>query len=223
MNGSPAEPQLEPSNFAMTTIEPSHALPVRAIGRVFWIGAATLAIALTLVATLVVAGITAYLGIGRDAEALRDSLMESAPGDWQRKVEFHVGAFTLNLARAPLAFVKIDPDLRAILRVVRSTEIGVYQLRDASKRLDHTAMLAAADRMMATRGLERTVGVLDRDELVAVYLSARLSSPRNVKACIVVVEDGQLVVASVRSNLEPLLEVVQRHVRWRQQEYRAPL
>jgi len=166
---------------------------------------------------LLVAAVAGHLGVKRDAGTLRNTLMESSAGDWDRTIEVNVGAFTLNLARAALAFVDLDPDVRTALRAVRGAEVGVYQLRgDAKKHPDRAAMLLAADKAMAARGWDRVVGVVDGDELVAVYLPAQIRSPRDVKVCICVLDNEQLVVAAARSNVEPLVELAVRRAGWRQ-------
>jgi hypothetical protein len=179
-----------------------------------WIAGILLAVTVLPLALLasVVAG---HLGVSRDVRVLRKSLMESAGCDWDRRIELNVGAMTLDLAGAVLAFVDLDPDARAALRAVRGADVGVYTLRNHARNLDRGAMLLAADAAMASHGWDRLVGVSDHDQLVAVYLPARIHSPRDVKVCIAVLEDNQLVVASARSNVEPLIELAFRRVDWR--------
>jgi len=167
---------------------------------------------------LLVAGVVGHLGVKGDAGTLRDSLMESSTGDWDRKIEVNVGAFALNLARATVAFVDVDPEVRDALRAVRGAEVGVYELHRRGKRhVDRAAMLQAADKAMAARGWDRLVGVVDGDQLVAVYLPAQIRSPRDVKVCIGVLDNEQLVVAGARSNVEPLVELAFRRAEWRQE------
>ena len=91
------------------------------------------------------------------------------------------------------------------MHAVRSAEVGVYKLRSGHQQLNLAAMLSAADKTMAGRGWDRVVGVMDRRELVAVYVPAQVRSTRNVKVCLVTVNGEELVVASARSNLEPLM------------------
>ncbi|HKS38854.1 MAG TPA: hypothetical protein VJW76_16790 [Verrucomicrobiae bacterium] len=172
---------------------------------------------------LLVAGVAGHLGVKGDAGALRDSLMESSAGDWERKIEVNVGAFALNLARAAIAFVDLDPEVRDALRAVRGAEAGVYERRGGVKgRVDRAAMLQAADKAMAARGWDRLVGVVDGDQLVAVYLPAEIRSPRDVKVCIGVLDEEHLVVAGGRSNVEPLVELAVRRAEWRQ-GFRTPV
>lgn len=195
-------------------MNPSQTMPRRPRNHLLWIAGILLA-AVLLSLALLTSTVAGYFGVSRDAGTLRKSLMESAAGDWERKIEVNIGAFALNLARAVLAFVDLDPDVRAALRAVRGAEVGVYELRNHAKHRDHAAMLLAADEAMSARGWDRIVGVADRDELVAVYLPAQIGSPRDVMVCVVVLDDDQLVVASVRSDVEPLIELAFRRVEWR--------
>ena len=142
-----------------------------------------------------------------DVGALRDSVMKAARAQREERIEIGVGPLTLNLARAGLAFVDLEPEARTALHAVRSAEVGVYKLRSKREQLNHAAMLCAADETMAGRGWDRAVAVMNRHELVAIYVLAKVRSTRNVKVCLVTLNGHELIVASARSNLEPLMEL----------------
>ena len=132
-------------------------------------------------------------------------MMKGAPAEWEEEIEIGFGPLTLNLARAGLAFVALEPEARSALHAVRSAEVGVYKLRSGHQQLNLAAMLSAADKTMAGRGWDRVVGVMDRRELVAIYVPVQVRSTRNVRVCLLTVDGQELVVASARSNLEPLM------------------
>ena len=154
---------------------------------------------------LVTSCLTGCFKVSSDVGALRDCVMKVAPAEWEEEIEIGVGPLTLNLARAGLAFVALEPEARSALHAVRSAAVGVYKLRSGHQQPNLVAMLSAADKTMAGRGWDRVVGVMDRRELVAVYVPAQVRSTRNVKVCLVTVNGEELVVASARSNLEPLM------------------
>jgi len=145
--------------------------------------------------------------VSSDVGALRDSVMKTVSATQEGQIEVGVGPLTLNLARAGLAFVDLEPEVRTALHVVRSAEVGVYKLRNKRQRLNHAAMLSAADKTMTDRGWDRVVGVMNPRELVAVYVPRQVRSTRNMKVCLVVLNEQDLVVASARSDLEPLMEI----------------
>jgi hypothetical protein len=153
-------------------------------------------------------GLTGCFRASTDTQALRESLIKSADAEWDKKVEFGVGGLTLGLVRAGLNFVDLDPEARAALHAAQGADVGVYKLREANTRLDHSAMLVAADRAMTGRGWDRMIAVVNPRELVVVYVPAEMSSTTNVKVCLVVLTGGDMIVGSARSNLEPLLELV---------------
>jgi len=165
-------------------------------------------------------GLTGCFRVSSDVGALRDSVMKSAAAEWDQQIEFGVGAITLNLARAGLAFVSLDPEARAALDAVRGAEVGIYKLRDGHGRLKHGALLSAADKAMAGRGWDRVVGVANRHELVAIYVPRDVRSARKVKVCLLTLNHEELVVASARSNLEPLMEIAFNRAEW---YHNAPL
>ena len=158
--------------------------------------------------------LTGCFRVSSDVRVLRDSVMNSAAADWNEKIEIGVGALTLNLARAGLAFVDLDAEARTALQSVRGAEVGVYQLRYRHKPLQHSAMLSAADKAMASRGWDRIVGVMSQRELVAIYVRNDVRSARNVKVCLLTLNGREMVVASARSNLEPLMELAFNRPEW---------
>ena len=160
--------------------------------------------------------VLSYLRVGPDAAALRDSVAPTAAKGWHKQVEFGVGWFPLALARTGLRFAPLDPEARLALRAVRGADVAVYQRSSADRSPDRGALLLAADQAMTKRGWDRMVGVVDRDDLVAVYVPRKTSSPRDLRACVLVLEPRQLVVVSGRANLEPLLELARNRPEWQE-------
>lgn len=163
---------------------------------------------------LLILGLTSYLRVGRDVKALRDSLRASAAVRWDKKIEVNVGAFTLGVARACLSFADsdLDREARKALGALRAAEVGVYHLRDRRRRLDNAALLSAADEAMAARGWERLVGVSERRDLVAIYVPRDARSERDIKACMAIVNNREVVVAAGRGDLEPLMDLALREL-----------
>jgi hypothetical protein len=152
--------------------------------------------------------------VSRDARALREGAMHSVAGEWNKEIEVSIGSWTVNLARAGLSFVDLPPEARTALKSLRGAEAGIYRLRQGGPAVNHAAMLSDADKAMVGRGWERLVGVLNRTEMVAIYVPSKISSARDVKVCVAVMDKQQLVIASARSNLEPLVELAARQPNW---------
>ena len=151
--------------------------------------------------------LTGCFKVSSDIGAMRDSVMKAAHAEREERIEIGVGPLTLNLARAGLAFVDLEPEARTALQTMRSAEVGVYKLRHQAQQLNHAAMLSAADKTMTDRGWDRVVAVMGRRELVAIYVPGNVRSTRNMKVSLLAVHDRELIVASARSNLEPLMEL----------------
>ncbi len=157
-------------------------------------------------------GVTRYFRLSSETEALRDSMMTSVPGHWQKTLALRVGFCTTALVRAVAQGFRMQPEAHAALAALRSADFGMYNLETASRKLDATLALTRADQAMRRRGWERIVGVVDEHELVAVYLPRRGISPRHLRCSIVVFQDNQLIVAGVRGNLEPLAKLAAEHL-----------
>ena len=154
--------------------------------------------------------LTGYVRLGRDMKNLRNILTQSLATGWHKEVELNLGACTLEAARVGLSFAPLDPEARQALRAVRGAEVGVYRLSQGRPATDPGAMLTAADGAMKARGWDRLVGVVNPRECVVVYVPRQLRSPRDVTACVVVLEERQLVIVSARGNVEPLWQLALR-------------
>lgn len=160
---------------------------------------------------LAVIGVTGFFRLSPDTSALR-AIALSSGGAWQKVAALRVGWITTGLVRTGLSFVQMEPDARAALRVVRGAEVGVYELRDESGPCHRQQVLTRANKEMLARGWERVVTVAQGTDLVAVYVSPSRFSSRNLRCCVLVLQERQMVVAAAQANLEPLLEIARRHL-----------
>ena len=156
------------------------------------------------------------LHVGSDVAALRRCAMPASADGWHKQVEINVGWLPVFLAKTGLQFARLDPEARIALRAAKSGEVAVYQRPAHDRQSDHSRILADADQTMQRRGWERAVGVVDRDDLVAGYVPAGLSSVRNVKACVLVLDRENLVVVSATADLRPLMELIRERPEWRE-------
>ncbi|HEV2394788.1 MAG TPA: hypothetical protein VG146_20750 [Verrucomicrobiae bacterium] len=138
-------------------------------------------------------------------QALRSSVMESVPGHWDKRFAIHAGGLTLAFARFGSSFFNLPPEPKAALGALHGADVGVYKLLDAPQALDYSALFTRADKAMKRRGWERMVGVARGGQFVAVYLPRDMRALQHVACCVVVLNEGDLVIASARGNLEPLL------------------
>jgi hypothetical protein len=156
-----------------------------------------------------VTGITGYFRLSSDAGALSSSVMRSIPGQWEKKIALRVGPFTTALARAGAGLFSLPPEARNGLSAVQGAEVGIYELASLEQATPlRLSAFREADRAMERRGWVRTVGVLHDQELVAVYFPRAKMSSRSIRCCVLVFQGRQLIVAGVRGNLDPLMELV---------------
>ena len=160
---------------------------------------------------LAVFGVATFLRLDSDERALRNGLLSAAAGGWERKIEINLGAFTVGLARAGLLLAPLEPQAQEALNCLRAGEVGIYQLEEPKGRMNRAAMLGAADRVMKRRGWERLVGVLEADDLVAVYLPRKVPESNELRICVVVMDKDQLIVASARADVEALQALIAKN------------
>ena len=152
-------------------------------------------------------GIAGCFRLSSATQALRNSLIESVPGQWDKRFAVHVPGLALGLVRFGSRFFNLQPEPKAALETLHGAEVGVYNLQDAPSALDYSAMFTAADKCMKRRGWERIVGVARGRQFVAVYMPRNLRTAKRMACCVAVLNEQDLVVASARGNLEPLLEL----------------
>jgi hypothetical protein len=156
-------------------------------------------------------GIASYFRLSSETRALRASAMESVPGTWNKQVAVNVGGFTLDLVRFGSSFFRLPPEARAALQALQGGDVGVYQLQNSPRELNYSGVLSAADQSMKRRGWERIVGVVQGSQCVAVYIPHSLRPVKSIECCVMVLDEHDLVVASVRGNPESLLALAAQH------------
>ena len=181
---------------------PSDIPATRRPARRLWLWA-LLAVPLLLFIVLAVMVVDCFR-LPSEARALRDELITSSGVEWRREIALNANALMLGAIRAGLSCVRLDSGARAAIQSVRSAGVGVYQLPAGTPPPDRAAMLAAADSAMTVRGWERVVGVMDRRDLVAVYLQKEVSV-RHLKCCVMVFDGKEMVLVSAQGNPEPLV------------------
>jgi hypothetical protein len=169
----------------------------------------TLAAVVFFLPLFVVLEITSYFRLSSPAQALRRSVMENAPGEWDKKIALNVGPVTCGLVRFASVFVHMDPEPRAAINSLHGGEVGIYRLQRPSAQRNYSAVFAAADKSMSKRGWQRIVGVVQHDKLVAVYAPRDVHGFNDMACCVAVLNDENLVIASGRGDVEPLLKLAE--------------
>ena len=160
-----------------------------------------------------VVGVTGYFRLSPEARVLRGSLMDSVGGQWHKKFAVHLGGMTMGLVRFGSQFLHIPPEPKAALKTLHGAEVGIYDLADDPSGLDSVRIFNNADRAMKSRGWQRIVGVVKEGDLVAVYFPISAVRPSSMACCVMVFHERQLVVASARGNLEPLLDIIDKNIK----------
>lgn len=194
-----------------------HSRPIAANSRVSDPTRRGTALTFALLLGLVAAGGGGCSGGLSEARAVQDAVVDRLPGEWQTRIQVSVGPALFGLARAGVALADVQPEARMALRSVRGCKVSIH--RFVGDRADRPALLAGADQAMSERGWERVVGVLDRDELMAVYAPAGELTTRRLPLCVLVFDGRELVVVSALGNAEPLAELA--FAEWRRTQGRT--
>jgi hypothetical protein len=150
--------------------------------------------------------------LNSDAARLRDQIMAAAGGGWQTRVQLNLNPVVVGAVRGGLSCVRDLPDeARRALRVVRSASVGVFeQKREAAVRRGD--FWRAADETMARRGWTRVVGVVDRREVVLIYVPDGSGRAKPSRVCLAVCNGRQLVVVAAAIRADALSDLVGREI-----------
>lgn len=156
---------------------------------------------------------TGCFRVGSEARILRDTVLDGGFARADQKVEVGAGFFTIGLAKMMTQYVDIPPEAREALSSVKHLECAVYEVHE--RRHSLATILADADEAMTARGCERLVGVVQRDQLVAVYVPRNMNSTKDVSASVLVLNNNQLVCASARADARQLFQMALQQ--WRKE------
>jgi hypothetical protein len=188
-----------------------NSMPLGSIPRPRFRLAAVVVAGVLVTASLAVVGITGYFRLSSDTAVLRDCLIQSVPGTWEKRVVVRVGPVTTGLVRFASRFFALEAEPRAAVNTLHGADVGVYRLRGSPGPVNGGRIVGQLDRAMRRHGWDRAVGVFREDQLVAIYVPRARLSPERVKCCVLVYRGGDLVVGSARGNLEPLAAIAAGH------------
>ena len=149
---------------------------------------------------------TGCFRVSSSTQALRETALENLDGVWEERIEISVGRLTFAAAQLGGRFVELPPEAKTILDCAKGAEVSVWEGRQG-QNLQGATILKKADRRMKEEGWCRVVGVINEDELVAIYVPEDMKSTRDVQVSVLVLQDRQMVCVAARSDIEPLFKL----------------
>lgn len=169
--------------------------------------------AIIMVPTILAVSVVSCLRLSGEAKTLRNSIMETSNLECDKKIEVSVGGLLFTLARLGVSFFDVPPEVKAGIKTVRAARVGVYEVRNGRDEIRTSKLIESADRAMTARNWERIITVLDRKELVAIYMPTDASSSEYIDLSIVVLNERDMVIVSAQVNPAPLFEMAMRETR----------
>ena len=155
-------------------------------------------------------GLVVYrtLTVGGDIRTARSAVLKDLNIKCASKVEVTAHPWLVHLVRFGLSFAPIEPEAQLAMKAFRGAEVGVYQLRSAMGDSERRAVFNQIDQRLTGRGWDRTVAVLEGDDLVMVFVPDKELDLDDDEAFVVVLDGNDRVLVSGRGNLEPIVELV---------------
>lgn len=158
------------------------------------------------VLVLMAFGIAGCFRVDSDARALRNQIDLLVGDSLDEQIEFRVGPVLSTIARFGLSFIDHPPELSVAMKSIDQVGVGIYILPSHVAQ-DTLKLLAKADQTMQARGWDRLVGVVQRDDTVAIYTPSTQSG-KKLKLQVMVIHQNSMVLVSAKGNPEPLLNLV---------------
>jgi len=167
-----------------------------------------------LLGTLLIVGVVAGAAVIRafapptDKSELRRELLTGLDVSPVSSVEITIPTWAATLGRVGASLANIDPHAKAAIQTVAGGQVGVYELGEHPSRHAVTSMLETADTRLVAEGWTRLVTLLDKDELVVVFvLDSSLSPDDTIKVFAIIMDDRELVMVSASGYAEPLFNL----------------
>ena len=168
-----------------------------------------------LVCLMVAAGVAIAKSVKPDGTLpdLSANILDSLGVSTYSEVEVKVPTLLFTTARIASRFVNVEREIKSGMRVVRSAQVGVYELEREPGRRGVIKLTRAADEQMNKVGWDRIVQVVDDEETVLVYASPTGDHTDEVEACVVVLTGHELVIVTARGRLQPVFDLACREFR----------
>lgn len=148
----------------------------------------------------------------RGARDLRLTVEKTQAWPAKTQVQCTIGPGLLSLARLATRFIPdVPPEARQGLEAVRRASVGVYHLAASPSAADRHALLEATAEALRADGWTRVVAVNERDATVAVFTPSGWDDADELRVCVLVCSDTDLVVVSADARVEPLLALAAAH------------
>lgn len=150
--------------------------------------------------------------IHTDMKILRDGITQLDGLRVERQLGVSLGPVALFLARTGLAFADLPREARLALSSARGVELGLYQVMQHPQHIDWGKITRETDARMKQRGWERFLAVSHDNECVLGYAPATTESSRNMRVCLAVLNDSELILLGARINAKPLVDLATREL-----------
>lgn len=162
-------------------------------------------IIITLAASFLLSGCIAVDGYFKN---VRNKVFSSVEGDFQREVEFSLGAAAITLSTVAVSLSDAPDFTDDMLRKIDRVQIGIYKNLDWNKYKPNFNSLRAITSDLKEDGYEFIVRSIDRDEMAAVMI--KTNDYRIKEMFVVAVNDEELIMTQVFGDLDELIEIVIR-------------
>lgn len=171
-------------------------------------GSVALALLLALAGTGVFL-VTGYLRPSGEARALRGAVATALHQQPGKRVHLNAGWLTTTALRTGTRWIEMPEEARVAVGSIHGVEVGVYEM-PRSIEGQPGRVLVESDRKMTSRGWERAVGVVDGEQVVAVYVPSGKVPPSRFKVCVLVLDGRQLVIGTAKGDLDRALDLLGR-------------
>lgn len=141
------------------------------------------------------------------------SAVAQLPG-CQQQLGAKAGSGALWFGSWAVQFTDAPAEVKTALKTVRGVDFAVYELDKAPGGRELDILVKELDRRMETQGWERAVLTREKGNVVAIYNKANVRRADDLRVCVLVVDDREMVMVSARADLGPAILYLQESGNW---------
>ncbi|MCK5086623.1 MAG: DUF4252 domain-containing protein [Melioribacteraceae bacterium] len=152
--------------------------------------------------------LTGCFGVRRSFKNMRTYVFENTNIEYEKQIEFRVGAGGLMLAGMFVKLADTDEPIDKLLGQISDVQIGIYENeKNVEFNADYKSLKNITN-IMERAGWEFIVRSVNRDELTAVFV--KQNNERINQLYIIAVTNEEMVLVEVHGNIDELVAIAIR-------------
>ncbi|MBU0475609.1 MAG: DUF4252 domain-containing protein [Bacteroidetes bacterium] len=151
---------------------------------------------------------TGCIGVDRSFRSIRNYVLESSGGKFEKEFEFSLGSITIGMAEIVVNMADTDEPIEEILSEIDNVQVGVYNNISGTKIKSNLEELKFLTNKMKNAGWDCIVRSLNKNEMTAVFV--RFYEDKLNQLFVISLNNNEMVIVEILGNLNKVIEIAIR-------------